>query len=102
MKEDSQNPLGPPFVVQHFADLGTGEPFCARIMLGLPDLLDATTLPSDRVQKVKDAILLIGFEGLFPAFSHLREIRDTPSRQNLPELKRRELYNDFTCASPAG
>lgn len=48
-------------------------------------------------QKVKDAIGAISVDGLIPAITRLKQIKTSP-QQELPELDRRQLYEDSTIA----
>ena len=57
-----------------FSEFGTGEPFVARLCLGLIEILDATNFENRK--EINDAIVNISFEGVFPAFISLREIRE--------------------------
>lgn len=57
-----------------FSDIGTSEPFVARLSLGLIEILDVTNFENRK--EINDAILNISFEGLLPAFISLGEIRD--------------------------
>jgi len=55
------------------SDVGTSEPFVARIGLGLFDILDVTNFKERK--KINDTIFEILLEGLIPAFISLRELR---------------------------
>lgn len=55
------------------SDIGTSNPFVARISLGLFDILDVTNFKERK--KINDAIFEILLEGLMPAFISLRELR---------------------------
>ena len=59
--------------LEFFSDIGTGNPFVARIGLGLIDILNSTNFRERK--KINDAIFEILFEGLMPAFISLRELR---------------------------
>ena len=59
--------------IELFADIGSGEPFVARIIFGLLEILKSTNF-GER-EKVDSAIFDITKEGLIPAFINLREIR---------------------------
>lgn len=59
--------------LEFFSDIGTGNPFVARIGLGLIDILNSTNFKERK--KINDAIFEILFEGLMPAFISLRELR---------------------------
>jgi hypothetical protein len=44
---------------------------------------------------LKEAIWAISINGLMPAFEDLKKVRESAGRQ-LPELDRKQLYEDFT------
>jgi hypothetical protein len=83
--------------VTHFANVGASEEFIQQVMMEMPLLVDAGTIYEPQRQKVKDAIGAISIDGLIPAFTRLKQIR-TSLQQELPELDRRQLYEDFTIA----
>ncbi len=49
----------------------------------------------DEREQLKQAIAAVLIEGLMPAFQHLKNIRASVG-QRLPELNRRQFYEDFT------
>lgn len=62
----------PDFQVEHLADFGTSEPWVARIMLGLSDIIAAT--PLNGRDDVRDALGDV-FYALSDAFNDLRRLR---------------------------
>lgn len=87
--------------IELFSDVGTGEPFIARIGLGLIEILNATHFKQRK--KINDAILDIIFEGLLPAFISLREIRELEAKKEkaaIATLNRNyyDLYNRLWAA----
>ena len=82
---------GPPFKVERYANFGTAEPWVARIMLGLPELVFA--VPAFGM--TRDAFVNeLGevFESLGFAFQELRQLRERLPRLALrwPAKGRRE------------
>jgi hypothetical protein len=82
-----------PFTVKPFSDVGTGEPFLARIALGLADVLDGTDF--DNKQEIKEAILSLVFDCLIPAFMSLRELRMIAMKKDVPELTKAKNFDDM-------
>jgi hypothetical protein len=66
---------GPPFKVEHYANFGTGEPWVARLMLGLPELVFAVpafgTTRDGFVNELGEVFESLGF-----AFQELRQLRE--------------------------
>lgn len=62
------------FEVKKYSDVGSGEPFMARLTLGLTDILDVTGF--DDKEEINEAILNMVFNGVLPSFLSLREIRN--------------------------
>lgn len=60
------------FQIEHLADFGSSEPWVARIMLGLADIIGATALNGD--DGVRDALGEV-FYALSAAFNDLRRLR---------------------------
>ncbi len=83
--------------VERFANISASEEFMQQVMMEMPRLVDAGTIYEPLRQKVLDAIGAISIDGLMPAFSRLKQIRLSP-QQKLPELDRKQLYEDFTLA----
>lgn len=63
--------------IEKVANVGTNEPFLARIVMGLPEILDVTDF--EEKDKIKESIMELFMNGLLPAFSHLQELRDIES-----------------------
>jgi hypothetical protein len=58
-------------------------------------LIDASTIYGQKRGELKETVLAISIEGLMPAFEHLKRIKASPN-EALPELNRRQLYEDFS------
>ncbi len=67
--------------VEKVANFGTEEPFVARLMMGLSGVIDATTFNPEKKSDIKEKIMGILVETLFPAFASLQEIRKMESGQ---------------------
>lgn len=79
----------------HFARIGSNEEFVPQLVLEMPELVDATLIHGAARDKLKEAISSISIEGLMPAFERLMQIR-TSATEPLPELNRKQLYEDFS------
>ena len=66
-----------------------------QLAMEMPELVDAAMIYGEARDKLKEAIVAISVEGLMPAFEHLKKIR-TLLGQPVPELNRKQLYEDFT------
>src|SRR6202035_5455441 len=60
----------------------------------IPRLLDASMILAPQRAQAKIAISTLALEGFMPAFEHLRKIR-TLAVVQIPEMNRRQLYEDF-------
>lgn len=78
----------------HFANVGTSEEFVEIFSGELLELIEASAIFGAEREAVKNSIMTILIEGLMPAFEHLRKIR-LSVRIAIPELNRRQLYEDF-------
>jgi hypothetical protein len=78
-----------------FAHISGSEEFVVQLILEMTDLVNASTIEGDAREKLKQAITDISVEGLMRAFEHLKKIRDS-ANQALPELNRKQLYEDFS------
>jgi len=58
-------------------------------------LVDACPMSEPDRNALKEAIWAISINGLMPAFEDLKKVRESAGRQ-LPELDRKQLYEDFT------
>ena len=65
------------FQVEHLADFGSSEPWVARVMLGIGDIISAT--PLNGRDDVRDALGDV-FYALSDAFNDLRRLRDLVGR----------------------
>jgi hypothetical protein len=93
--EDTEGKEPSSWKLSRFANIGAGEPFVHQIMQELPQLVEAGSITEASLRtRVKEAILLIGIEGLMPALNSLNKIRSLPD-PNLPEMDRRQLYDNF-------
>jgi hypothetical protein len=82
------------FKVEKYADFGTGEPWVARIMMGLPRLVNAVPAFASRREAVQ-ATLGEVYEALAMAFNDLREIRRLAEDENAPALDRIKAYENL-------
>jgi hypothetical protein len=85
------------WVVDVFADIGGSEEFLQQLVMQMPELVDASSLLEPSRREIKQAILIISFEGLMHAFEHLKKIR-AAGAQTIPALNKKQLYEDFTGA----
>lgn len=85
------------FIVEKLSDFGTGEPWIARIMLGLPDLVDALMIPEDEKQSIKDLILECALE-LHHAFESLSKIMEIENDKNVAVLTKENQYQNIYSA----
>jgi hypothetical protein len=85
-----------PFTFRPFADVGSSEPFVARIPLGLADLLDGTTQLNK--QEIKEAIMSAFVDCLMPAFLSLRELRQIAAKDEIPLANKTKHFDDM-CKS---
>src|ERR1035437_905538 len=89
--------MGLNFTKRLFAHIGGSEPFVQQLLEEMPTLVDAGMIDGARREEVKHAILAISFEGLMPAFEHLKRIRAAVG-ESVPELNRKQHYEDFAVA----
>lgn len=78
--------------IEPYANFGTGEVWVSRVMLGLPTVVDATTVPNR--DEVKEAIAVV-FEALTAAFNDLRTLRELVSRGDTPATEITAAYSGF-------
>jgi hypothetical protein len=81
--------------VEHFANVGTSEPFVEVISGEFVELMGATHLPSLEKKRATESLFTLLTEGLLPSFENLKRIRASVSQQ-MPLLNRRQLYEDFS------
>jgi len=86
-------PLKPPFKVMPFADVGTQEPFLARLGPGLIDILNATTYL--KRQEITEAIMKVSTDCIIPAFTSLRELRKIAGDPAAPLLNKIKSFDDL-------
>ena len=79
--------------VMHYANVGSSEEFVDQFSGEFLELIDASLIFEPQRQDLKEAILTIMFEGLMPAFEHLKKIRASVG-QAMPVLNRMQLYED--------
>jgi hypothetical protein len=80
------------FQVDLYANFGTGEPWVARLVVGLPKVVDATTLGNR--DEIKLAISDV-YEALTDAFNDLRELRRIEGDASIPVAERQGTYSAF-------
>jgi hypothetical protein len=78
-----------------FANIGSAEEFMQFLTAELPELVDAAVITAVERQQIKEAVLLVSFDGIMPAFERLKEIRASVGKR-MPELNRKQLYEAFT------
>jgi hypothetical protein len=81
------------WTVKRFADVGTAEPFVARLSIGLLDILDATQFPNR--DEIKESIIELTLESIMPAFLSLRELRKIVDDDKVPILTKQKNYEDM-------
>jgi hypothetical protein len=81
------------WMVQRLANVGTSEQFMGE-WLELLDILQATTIFGEERERAKEAIVGVLIDGLTPAFTQFREIRESVAKE-MPLLDRYKLYEDF-------
>jgi|GEM_PF-3431672 len=81
--------------VKKVANFGANEPFVARIVLGLSEIVDVTTY--ENKNEIKEAISEMFMNGLAPAFSSLQEIRKIESgrKERLLMDLRKEYFSFY-------
>ncbi len=79
-----------------FADVGTEEPFVARVSLGLLEVLNATSY--QKRDEIKSAIWGLTRDCLMPAFISLRELRKIAGDPEVPILTKTKNFDDM-CRS---
>jgi len=82
------------FHVLPYANVGAGEPFVARVMIGLLEILGAAPYREVEKGKIRDSITGLGTECLIPAFISLRELRQTANRPDVPVLNKTKNFDD--------
>ena len=66
--------------MEKVANIGSNEPFMARIVMGLPEILEATDFKNK--EEIKEGIMEMFMNGLLPAYAHLQEIKDIEQEKN--------------------
>jgi hypothetical protein len=84
------------WIVKPFADVGTAEPFFSRLIIGLPQILDAT-LYRDR-DAIRTSIRELAMYSVMPAFLSLRELRKIARDEKIPVLTKTKTFDDM-CKS---
>jgi len=79
--------------VIHFADIGMSEEF-VKVMTDVLPLVDAGTIYEPERKEVNEAINSILIDGLMPAFSELRQIREMQGKA-VPVINRMQPYEDI-------
>ncbi len=100
MANSNSHPQGPtpanqgPFQLRKVANFGSGEPWVARIQMGIPEL-SRFVIPNQEEQQVfSDAWLTAGFK-LGEAFSTLVDLRRLTADPETPTLDLSRAYNSF-------
>jgi len=92
------NPTTPdssgPFRLQKMANFGTGEPWVARIQLGVPELARFVVSSQEAGQEFTDAWMTAGFK-LGEAFGTLSDVRRLAADPETPTLDLSRSYNSF-------
>jgi hypothetical protein len=81
--------------IELFANISGSEEFVVQVAIEMGELVDASMIYGEEREKLKEAILAIAFEGLMPAFEHLKKIRSLRT-QPLPILNQKQVYEDFS------
>jgi hypothetical protein len=84
-----------PFEFSNFADVGTSEPFLARIALGLAEILDTTYY--DKRNEIKAGIIET-MNSLLSAFLSLRQLRGIADDRSAPLMTKVKHFDDM-CGS---
>jgi hypothetical protein len=84
-----------PFKFSNFADVGTSEPFLARIALGLLEILDTTYYP--KRTEIKAGIMET-MKSLMSAFIALRHLRSVAGDPSAPLMTKMTHFDDM-CGS---
>ena len=82
------------FKVEKYADFGTSDPWVARIMMGLPRLVNAVPAFASR-RDAFQTVLGETHEALGMAFNDLREIQRLVQDENVPALDRTKAYENL-------
>lgn len=77
--------------VRLYANYGTGEPWLARLAIGLPELIDACRLDNATREHAKSDLFL-AVEAVGMAFEALREVEEMAADLNAPELPLGKAY----------
>jgi hypothetical protein len=80
----------------HLADVGTSEPFLARLTLGLVEILNATSFA--RREEITSGLMNMTTECLIPAFLSLRVLRRIAGSPDEPLLTKTKQFDDM-CKS---
>jgi hypothetical protein len=77
----------------HFADFGVSEPFVARLVIGLSEILQATPLVNR--DEIKGAIVELAMHSVGQAFLSLRELRAIAADPNVPHLTKTKAADEM-------
>lgn len=94
MNETGRGRNAPPFVVEHYADFGTSEPWVTRLMLGLQELVFVVPAFAESRDDFMDELLGDVFEALGMAFEELRTL-GTKLADGAPVLEVKQSYETF-------
>jgi len=84
--------MSEPMRIERYANFGTGEAWVSRVMLGLLNVLDVTTVPNR--DEVKEGLGVV-FQALAEAFNDLRSLRELMSRSDSPATELQAAYSSF-------
>jgi hypothetical protein len=73
--------------------VGTSEPFVTRLIIGLSDVLNATSYQNK--QEIKEAIAELTHECVMSAFQSLRELRQIANGSDIPVLRKTKSFDDM-------
>lgn len=81
--------------IEKVANFGAGEPFVARIVMGLPEVLEVTTHANK--EGIKEMIMEMFMNGLAPAFTSLQKIKEIESgiKEKLSMDLRKEYFSFY-------
>lgn len=77
-----------------YANYGTGEPWLARLAIGLPELIGACPLDEATHDRVNSDLFLV-VEAVAMAFEALHEVEEMAADPNAPELSTGKAYSNL-------
>lgn len=82
------------YTLKKYADFGTSEPWCARISVGLEEIIRALMISESEKQKMRDALGEVSDE-LGAAFIALKKVRGLETNRYKTVLELNREYSDF-------